>query len=1276
MSQNYLIGLGGSGGKVITELYRRLREEKGNDFVYNNVHCIAIDTDQDELNKLAEMGVRKVCISSAETVGQMINHLGDDITDWCPDTREDSAFFCDIASNGASQCRLKSRICLANFLKNANNSLDKALEESTRVSPHGENSDESVPNILIVSSIAGGTGSGIFIQVALYIKEFFRKYALNVKVHGLFACPELFEEVVDSSQVPSLYANAYAVVRELNAFNLICGSAEETVYGKDLDIDIEISSKCEGKLFEKDAEGRYGDKPYDLMYFINKINFLSKTLGSIEAYYNAMADIAYSHLYIETSGKLLTTESNEMHPHVEIPTAIYGSAGASSIKYPYEDIVEYFASRSIKESVSQLWSTFDKKWYDYLEEKNIQARSYGRTKYKVKPGERADEYIKEFEEAVKTSSVVDKSDFSFLKPMIENNSICTADLLLNSIVSEAESEIKNDPRINEEKRKYKIQDVDKAKSSILKKINDYSSIENDKSIFSEITTIDATLETYCRKSIEFVLDNSISFANRIYCDNKDLWRTYDNDKSPISLLNSMLYNIETGEWVHPLAARYLLYKFEKSAKTLLVNITKNIGDDADDFYQHLINNHVKTHRTILSSNQDNLASNVKILEDTLSKFRGKKDAKIKTGQYFSNLRKKVTNIDEVLSNALVYFSLVKVLSRIEGLIEVYETFFDNIDDFVHKAATNTMQLENKHEKSTTDVYVCASSEIKDYLYEKFGRGLNEQSGDSASLISKAIFDSMRIKAAEKRDINSSKSSKIGKKTERNNIFEDALKIVVDSSKNNPDIKEHLDLNIIEAMMLEYRLLKPDYDTDEQNYTDTKDEGPKKRINSFITTKFASLVRFSAPCLMYDIEDQYKITNPNDNNIKLQNVSTSYRYITHNAEIYEEIKKLTGGSEQNQGTVESLYREIATELPKSSTGQTIVMSLVNSKNVDRYTILCHSTVQCLQPYQINAFDELKGGDYYIHYAKRISEVERTQKFSRSPHLDKRWHKHGKMPYINVSKENEYNKNVIRAFLFAVIYGAIGYNQDESLAYFVFSDKNFVSESELMFYNGKPIPYRYVNRAIAWLADNEALVATYAKQFKEVFENEIERLNIYSETVQKYKTGITDYAKLLRQMKRNSFRAIKLFNSASGKARELKSKDNISILELARLVHTSEETEIDKNYGELIIEVLCDVIKDYAKAPYNAKKISAQDKESEAYTNYLDICQHIAESFLTVYSKAVNAKPSKKSAKGSEEKKTYFGISDEDLTLDTAPTGNTYTDSGYDWALKEIKKNISF
>lgn len=1288
MAQNYLIGLGGSGGKVISKLYARIIEEHGMSFA-SGVECIAIDTDQEELDKLSQLGVKKVCISGAETVGQLVNRLGDDVTDWCPDTANEGNFYSSPVFNGASQCRLKSRLCFSNFLKNKNNSLSLLLEESRKVSPHGESTVDAPPTIFIISSIAGGTGSGIFIQVAFYIKKFFEtQYGLNVKIHGLFACPELYKNVVNSQQLPSLYANAYAVVRELNAFNLICGGKDTSIY--DRDIDIEISTSCEGRLFEKNAEGRYGDKPYDIMYFIDKKNYLSRTLGGLENYYDAMADIAYSHLYTDISEKVLSTESNEMHSHSMVPSAIYGSAGASTLRYPYEDILEYFASRSIKETVSNLWANLDRKWYEYLEVKDAAAVASGRSKYMPKPNERAETYIRDFEAATKSSGVAE-TEMAFLLPMVEEEGVCYSEQLLDSIIEAARATVKGDERIRAAKDSCEILNVSETLGTLCANIDDFSlSDQDDSDIFSIISSIDNNLETYCKKSLEYVADNSIEFAHNILCDNSDLWDNYDRGNSSINVANSLLFNQELNEWVHPVAARYLLYKFSLSVKEKLHDIISTFDtpdEDIDDFYNYLIESYVAPQKNVLSPNDEELYPNAQILQGMISKPFKKRKTKKYVNAYFDNLSTQVEEIDNILADALVYFALSKVSARLSNLIEVYESFFDNIDDYIDKAETATSSNENKHDKSVGDVYVCASAEIKEYLYSEYGKNLNAENGETASLINKALFYSMRTKAAEK--ANAGKSLKIkkpGSKKSAPDLFDSTVSILVESAKNDVEIKEQLDLNIFDALMLEYKLMNADSAEDVNNYSESaKHPEAKQKIDAFVATKFASLIRSSAPCLLFDLEDTYnamfKIKNQDDTETTKPKVSNSYRYLAHNSEVSKCICQVVSGDKDDENKLHDFYTTLSADLPKDTESQSVSLTCVTSEKVDKYSILCYSTVHCLQPYQIRAFDELKGGEFYEHYSNRILEMQRIQKYSLTPHLDKRWHKHSMMPYINITKEEEHRLSLAKAFLYALCFGKIGYYLEGSYAQLVFEDRTIKKPAEAMFYDGQPIPYHKINRAMSWLANHEDLVERYSHMFDKAIQEETVKLTKYSENIGKYKTGITNYGKILNQMKRNIIRAIELRPSGNGREKILKTKESISVLELAWLLHNSEETEVDKDYGELLVKTLCNAIKEYAKAPYNARQIKEQNVESESYKNYMEVADHIAEAFLETFatSDSVTKKKSTKAGKSKKaapaKKKKAFGVDESDIS-DTESTVNAKTSDGsFEWAEAEIRRYIS-
>lgn len=75
--------------------------------------------------------------------------------------------------------------------------------------------------VVIVSSLAGGTGSGLILPVAMYVRNYlathFRQSA-NI-TRGFFVLPEVFYEVIfGQTERNNLKANAYATLRELDAF--------------------------------------------------------------------------------------------------------------------------------------------------------------------------------------------------------------------------------------------------------------------------------------------------------------------------------------------------------------------------------------------------------------------------------------------------------------------------------------------------------------------------------------------------------------------------------------------------------------------------------------------------------------------------------------------------------------------------------------------------------------------------------------------------------------------------------------------------------------------------------------------------------------------------------------------------------------------------------------------------------------------------------------------------------------------------------------------------
>lgn len=1261
-SRKYLlVGLGGSGGKVISKLYERLIAERGEGFK-SNVTCVAIDTDQDELNQLAQLGVKKVQISGSGTVGQMVNTLGQDVNDWCPTTQNEGNFYSSHVFNGASQCRLKSRLCFASFLKNANNELENVLEEFLRITSSGSSVQDAPPIVYIVSSIAGGTGSGIFIQTAFYIKRYFQDKNLQPIVYGLFACPDLYKDVVTPQQVPNLYANAYAVIRELNAFNMICGDDMEAPWGGKVTLDIELSTKSEGRLFEKNAKGRYGDKPYDVLYFIDRVNYLSSILGGLDKYYDAMGDIAFSHLYSDISGEVLSTESNEMNAHSIAPCAIYASAGAATLCYPYKDVVRYIGDRAIYESFDSTWKDLDTKWKSYLMTKDADARASGLTRYIPEPGERGKHFCDDFKAAVNKDNM-QQTKLAFMGRMTERSGMAADAYLMDKILAEAESRIREDDRFEQKKQALGLADTAQAKSDILAIIRGEaaaadSGADGEKADqFHRIRQIDEVLDDYCEAGLRFAFDDAIELANRILCLDPSLYPVYE-EQSQCGVVNLLLRNPENeGQWVHPVAARQMLYQFrvrlQSKLESLLGDGENTPENDLVDFRNKLVRSHVSTHLRKLADNDENseISANADVLQELISRWFGKRDTQRGVEEYFRSLGATLENIEQGFVDAVMFFALLRVESRLEALIREYEVFFDNIDEFVKKADAAQKRGQTLHERSSEAVYVCADAQTKDALYKKASANIDLQTGKTAGQIAASLFSAMRDKAGKE-------SKKRNFKEDLRNttaFFDTVSDMVADGILENPEIQPAVQMNVVQAMLSEYALKNPENASDVENYS--QDTAAATRIDLFLSAKLKALSVMAAPLLQFNVKDIYHAMfrgkNKDGEEIQKREVTNTYRYLAHSKECRETIENMVGRQ------IQEYYAQLAAPLPKDSANQTISTSYVQSDSADDYSILCYSTVHCLQPYQIRAFDEVNHGVFYEHYAKRVAEMELLQKYSMTPHMDKRWHKHGAMPYINVAKEKERRYDLAKAFLYALCYGKIGFVEKGSDTKLVFNDINLGRSQETIYYNGKIIPKNKTNRAMYWFANQEELIELYASLFDKAVEAEVEKLTKYSDSADSYKRGITNYARILNQMRNNVFRDMEQSKKRkkqdeSEKAKEAKKQDKkrYSILRFAWELRQAEENELDKDFAELLVQTLCLTIKKYAKAPYNQEAVENRDQSSVAYKAYLEVGKHVAETFLTDYgtyiSKELNLREETEEEKKERLRKNSFGRNTDDLT----------------------------
>ena len=211
------IGLGGTGIKTILKVKENF-QRSCNGHIPSMIKFLCIDT---ALSDLDGKDVDIVKLENTEKLHLTINQpagaykagLRNGKYTWMPNENQDSIAY--IRGTGAGQVRSNGRFileyneenskCISGQLKKVYNDLTAAVA--------GDNSSDVMAtaniDIHVVSSIAGGTGSGIVIELAKIIKKFIP----NSNVMGYFFSDSFFQSLPHTWNVK---ANAYATLFELN----------------------------------------------------------------------------------------------------------------------------------------------------------------------------------------------------------------------------------------------------------------------------------------------------------------------------------------------------------------------------------------------------------------------------------------------------------------------------------------------------------------------------------------------------------------------------------------------------------------------------------------------------------------------------------------------------------------------------------------------------------------------------------------------------------------------------------------------------------------------------------------------------------------------------------------------------------------------------------------------------------------------------------------------------------------------------------------------------
>lgn len=658
-----LVGLGGTGSEIVQRVFERATPRQR-----ENIGFVIFDTDVNELRTIEEKTpqIRTVQTSTRLTVGEYLDCDTYARDNWFPVNRILNG---KALTEGAGQVRAVSRLALNTAIQQGKMApLDEAIEALYKLK--GQKTVQA-PRVILAGSLCGGTGSGLILPVAMYIRNFMstKLQQGSAIIRGFFLLPEVFDGVIKTqSERNNLRSNAYAAVREIDAFMMKDDGSLPAKY------DLHFMAPRAGSRDQDEFTGR----PMDFCFLFDAQNLNGMKLNSFEEYKEHAANCIYGMAIAPTSKRSNSSEDNVIREIVYAGGRNrFAGAGTSMLIYPTEDVKRYLALTWTKESISDEWLEVDRRFAD--EQKTN--RSMRRQGYQVAELDRGNHYIdiidEGFTERRPFASAIRNLCFEFdAKGFVEKG------VSWMSYVDALDAYVADRIALQQEDISDLIDDIKlKAASGSEKAAREDSFTEWYQQLLGfKNATIKCT----------GTLARNITYS--LFKELKDYTKAEDRFR----LEYWLHHNQNVQEFIHPNAVRYFLYnalnelklreaeKREKvkeiesywadfERKTFDVAETADHVETESEYYErsHLNDEKLKRflHRSTIAETQANLTTS------------------------FNGLFRKTSEYWDAYVSSEIYRSAI---SYIKSLCDAFHSFYDVLDRSIAKIDREIDQLEKKY----------------------------------------------------------------------------------------------------------------------------------------------------------------------------------------------------------------------------------------------------------------------------------------------------------------------------------------------------------------------------------------------------------------------------------------------------------------------------------------------------------------------------------------------------------------------------------------------------
>ncbi len=1056
MAQSLLIGLGGTGSRVVNNVAKEL-QKNGKTINNGEMFCAVLDTNVNDAQSIEDSatGIPVIPTSKAQKIRDYLHkyqylHM----EDWCP---KNPVFLEQTMLDGASELRMKSRIA---FMDCMEDNVMKELE--TMINEVLKNNDRSKIRIMIVSSLSGGTGSGMFIQVALWLRKILSES--DISIRGIFLLPDVFVDTIEDIQQNRStsmrhYCNAYAAVRELNALDTIRKHG-----AKGLTERITLDS-----VFDSDAENGEGKAVYDLAFFVDSKDTNGVRLDDIGAYEKMVAQLVYMQLYAPMKTDMYSEEDNLFLKDVESEEPLYGSCGTSKAVYPVENVKTYCAIRAAQDAIAKGWRKIDDE-IDALKEEKKQAEKDG----------------------IFTPEVIDERE-TFIRLFDEKIAVKPEEVGKDRFFLTISKDIRNETRVKTDDGKTVVQESDKVRDflELLKRQTIDTAItryaENTTAIYAQGVENFASLNHTMEGLLNQIADDESGLEevlNTFDTKVESMAEAIVNGVFPYSMgdikaskacsvygLMTKKDSMDNFRFVHPVAVRYMLYKLvgqmtRELEGIVLVSSRANAltGGDVGTKFDN------KSTPMTETSPEEYLKSKKWYQMET-------KFIDVFEEKYEEFIVSKIALCEKYEKECLQVAVYKGLIARINGLIKHMEAFFQKLDAVQEKLSRDL--AENLSECAGIvgkTVYVYSTPANKEALYED----LDFADGSNHSQINRQVLNAVYGSYCAEKRPSTAENAPYANVSVVTSFLAETIRTFRQRMTEDKEIREQVDLDIYTAICRDsdarFRAMGgSDQPADslegldlatgvyrKMDQTDLRHSGAFKEMKD-------QLYRMAAPFLIHDPE------SPDENGATTERNKTFWGFHTEVANAYKGIGRELGINADIQA--DSAY--------------------------PRNELYCYRANYGVRVVNIPKFNEMQNGLYYASYQSIISKMEKEaagrageRAYVLTPHLNMYWHK--LLPYITREKQTEEELQFCRGFWLAVAYGAIRLDKDGNFLLRRAVDDGYgklTSEDAAVIYKDKPVAKTDVRSLLEALKQDRIFVETDMPRLEARLEEELASISTY-------------------------------------------------------------------------------------------------------------------------------------------------------------------------------------